>query len=207
MHVEQSAVETALSAFPRHQRQFVALAASDIPAQIYDLSEHADDMELILGQFASLGDDERDTACEVAFLMMQIMAHLPAQPACATQPEQTEAARIMRWLEAHLAEKFSLTNLAGAIGLSRSHTSRLFHQQTGGSIQEYLLTRRIKRSCDLLRITPRRIDDIAKAVGFSDATYFITCFKKMMGKTPLQYRKSFQGRQGTAQEDVAIKGI
>jgi len=63
-------------------------------------------------------------------------------------------------------------------------------QQTGGSIHEYLLTRRIKSSCDLLRYSDESIDAIALAVGFSEVTYFITCFKKMMRQTPLQYRRS-----------------
>ncbi|HHG8775421.1 TPA: helix-turn-helix domain-containing protein, partial [Raoultella planticola] len=79
-------------------------------------------------------------------------------------------------------------------GLSRSYTSRIFRQQTGGSIHEYLLTRRIKRSCDLLRNTAISMDEIAAEVGFSEVTYFITCFRKMMGQTPLQYRKASLAR-------------
>lgn len=190
MHVEQSAVETALNDFPRHQAQFAALAASSVPARIYDLSERAECMETILAQFAALDPDGQYPACEVAFLMMQIMAFLPTQLQPVNAPQQTAASRVMSWIEAHYAEKFSLANLARAMGLSRSYTSRLFQQQTGGSIHEYLLTRRIKRSCDLLRTTAESVDEIAKAVGFSEATYFITCFKKMMQQTPLQYRKA-----------------
>jgi AraC-like DNA-binding protein len=190
MHVEQSAVETALGAFPRHQAQFAALAASNVPAQVYDLSEQAEFMETILAQFAALDVTGHYPASEVAFLMMQVMAFLPAQPQPLVPQQPTVASRIMSWIEAHYAEKFSLDKLAAAIGLSRSYTSRLFQQQTGGSIHEYLLTRRIKRSCDLLRTTSHSIDEVACTVGFSEVTYFITCFKKLMQQTPLQYRKA-----------------
>ena len=38
------------------------------------------------------------------------------------------------------------------------------------------------------------IDEIAAEVGFSEVTYFITCFRKMMGQTPLQYRKASLAR-------------
>lgn len=195
MHIEQSVVESALHAFPRHQAQFAALAASNVPAQVYDLSERADFMETILTQFDAIDATGHYPACEVAFLMMQIMAFLPAQPQSLVSQQQTVASRIMSWIEIYYSEKFSLDELAQAMGLSRSYTSRVFHQQTGGSIQEFLLTRRIKRSCDLLRTTADSIDAIAIAVGFNEVTYFITCFKKMMHQTPLQYRKSSHHRK------------
>ncbi|MCT4706013.1 AraC family transcriptional regulator [Enterobacteriaceae bacterium H11S18] len=194
MHIEQSVVESALTHFPRHQAQFAALAASNVPAQVYDLSEHGNFMERILEQFYDLGHDGQMPASEVAFLVMQIIGFLPAQPQPLAPTQQTVASRIMSWVEANYASKFSLDELASALGLSRSYTSRIFRQQTGGSIHEYLLTRRIKRSCDLLRNTALSVDDIADAVGFSEVTYFITCFKKLMHQTPLRYRKASQTR-------------
>ncbi|HGY1171532.1 TPA: helix-turn-helix domain-containing protein [Klebsiella aerogenes] len=194
MHIEQSVVESALSAFPRHQAQFAALAASNLPAQIYDLSEHAAFIERILEQFQRLESTGQTTASEVAFLVMQLMTFLPEQPQRYPPRQQTVASRIMNWIEAHYASKFSLDQLAYDLGLSRSYTSRVFRQQTGGNIHEYLLTRRIKRSCDLLRNSDESIDAIALAVGFGEVTYFITCFKKMMRQTPLQYRKASQRR-------------
>jgi len=193
MHIAQSVVESALSTFPRHQARFAALAASNLPAQIYDLSTHAPFIERILEQFQRLEDNAQTEACEVAFLVMQLMTCLPEQPQPYPPRQQTVASRIMSWVEAHYARKFSLDRLAHDLGLSRSYTSRIFRQQTGGSIHEYLLTRRIKSSCDLLRYSDEPVDAIALAVGFSEVTYFITCFKKMMRQTPLQYRRSNSG--------------
>ncbi|WP_314140695.1 AraC family transcriptional regulator [Buttiauxella noackiae] len=193
MHIEHSSVISTLHSFPRQQAQFSALAASNVPAQIYDLSEQADYMEVILEQFDKLDPTGHSTASDVAFMVMQIMAFLPAQPQLLIPQQQTVASRIMQWVESHYSEKFSLDDLAQSIGLSRSYTSRIFRQQTGGSIHEYLLTRRIKKSCDLLRTSPLSIEAIAQEVGFMEVTYFITCFKKMMSQTPLQYRKQSRG--------------
>jgi AraC-like DNA-binding protein len=194
MHIEQSVVESYLQQFPRFQAQFCQLAATSAAAQAYDLSEHAGFVETVLARFAGLKSQEHYPAEEVAFLVMQIMSLLPAQPS-ATQPQQqTASAQIMQWLEKHYSEKFSLEDLARDIGFSRSYTSRIFRQQTGGSIHEYLLTRRLKRSCDLLRTGEMSVEAIAEKVGFQEVTYFITCFKKMMRQTPLQYRKQAQQR-------------
>lgn len=189
MHIEHSSVIGTLQAFPRQQAQFSALAASHAPAQVYDLSDQAGFMEVILEKFDKLDPSGHSTASDVALMVMQIMAFLPEQPQAFMPQQQTVSARIMQWVENNYSEKFSLDELAQAIGLSRSYTSRIFRQQTGGSIHEYLLTRRIKKSCDLLRTSPLSIDAIAQEVGFIEVTYFITCFKKMMSQTPLQYRK------------------
>jgi AraC-like DNA-binding protein len=200
MHIEHSSVISTLNAFPRQQSQFSALAASHVPAQIYDLSEQAEFMEVILEQFDKLDPTDHSTASDVAFMVMQIMAFLPAQPLDFTHQKQTIASQIMQWIENNYSGKFSLDDLAQSVGLSRSYTSRIFRQQTGGSIHEYLLMRRIKKSCDLLRTSPLSVDAIAQEVGFIEVTYFITCFKRMMSQTPLQYRK-----QSRAQLSDALK--
>lgn len=178
MHIEQSVVGSTLQQFPRFQTQFSRVAASNAPAQAYDLSEQSAFIEAILERFHALTAAGQYAEDDVAFLVMQIMALLPAQPLELKPQQQTASARIMQWVETHYHEKFSLDTLAGDIGFSRSYTSRIFRQQTGGSIHEYLLTRRIKRSCDLLRTTSLSIDAIAADVGFAEVTYFITCFKK-----------------------------
>lgn len=202
MHIEHTSVIGTLNGFPRQLAQFSALAASNAPAQVYDLSEQAEFMDAILEQFDKLELDGLSTASDVAFMVMQILAFLPAQSQRFIQPQQTVASQIMQWVESHYSEKFSLDELAQSIGLSRSYTSRIFRQQTGGSIHEYLLTRRIKKSCDLLRTSPLSIDAIAQEVGFIEVTYFITCFKKMMSQTPLQYRKQSKANLAAVQNMI-----
>ena len=58
--------------------------------------------------------------------MMQLMTFLPEQPQRYPPRQQTVASRIMNWIEAHYASKFSLDQLACDLGLSRSYTSRVF---------------------------------------------------------------------------------
>lgn len=194
MHIEHSSVISTLQAFPRQQAQFSALAATNVPAQVYDLSEQAAFMEVILSKFDKLDPTAHSTASDVALMVMQIMTFLPEQPQAFFPQQQTAASQIMQWVENNYSEKFSLDELAKSVGLSRSYTSRIFRQQTGGSIHEYLLTRRLKKSCDLLRTSPLSVDAIAQEVGFIEVTYFITCFKKMMNQTPLQYRKQARAK-------------
>ena len=49
-----------------------------------------------------------------------------------------------------------------------------------------------KVACDLLRNTEDRVSDIATEVGIPDYNYFTKVFKKAMGVTPREYRKSMR---------------
>ena len=51
---------------------------------------------------------------------------------------------------------------------------------------------RVKVACDLLRNTEDRVSDIATEVGIPDYNYFTKVFKKAMGVTPREYRKSMR---------------
>ena len=51
--------------------------------------------------------------------------------------------------------------------------------------------RRIRQACELLLHSNATVREIAAQVDFSEYAWFITCFRKNMGKTPLQYRKTY----------------
>ncbi|CAH0290514.1 Bifunctional transcriptional activator/DNA repair enzyme AdaA [Rahnella aquatilis] len=163
---------------------------ADRAAHIYDLSEHASHIEVILEQFNQLSEAQADQWEEITLLILQLKAFMPAEDAMPKNISRTKASKVMQWIEENYVQKFSLAQLSAAIGLSESYISRVFGQETGGSIQDYLATRRVKRACELLRSTDRSVEEIGLQCGFTDAPYFITRFKKMIGKTPLQYRKA-----------------
>ncbi|UOQ50472.1 AraC family transcriptional regulator [Gracilibacillus caseinilyticus] len=100
--------------------------------------------------------------------------------------------RIMQWVEAHYMEPFDLERLSNELHLSKSYVSRIFKQETGSSLTEYLTIRRIKEACQLLQMTHQSIELIGESVGFGSVSYFIQIFKKMIGTTPHQYRLSYQ---------------
>ena len=195
IHVDQSSVQNALRDFPRHQALFNELCDADTPAQIHDLRDHISTMETILTQFTQLDSFPHCPVYEIAFLMMQLIAFLPPRPLPVLAREQTISTRIMHLIDTRYNEKLSLESIATEMRLSRGYISRIFRQQTGGNLQEYLQSRRIKRGCELLRSTTLSIEHIARQVGFQESTYFITLFKHWMQQTPLQYRKQYIEQQ------------
>ncbi|WP_248926068.1 response regulator transcription factor [Paenibacillus hamazuiensis] len=92
------------------------------------------------------------------------------------------------------AEKFymqeiSLSQISEHVGLSVSHFSALFKQQTGDSFVNYMNRIRIDKAKQLLLEPDLKIYQVADMVGFSSIPYFTRVFKNMTGLSPNEFRK------------------
>lgn len=77
------------------------------------------------------------------------------------------------------------------IKYSRSYLSRLFNNELGMTIPQYVNQVRIWHAKNLLEQTDLTIQEISVSVGFVDAFYFSKAFKKLAGISPNQYRKKY----------------
>ncbi|SFT13059.1 helix-turn-helix domain-containing protein [Paenibacillus sp. BC26] len=98
-------------------------------------------------------------------------------------------AKLKSFIDSHLNEDLSLVRLAETVYLNPTYLSRLFKQQTGQGISEYIAELRLTKSCDLLKFSNLKIQDIALKVGFDSATSFGRFFKREMNATPHEYRE------------------
>ncbi|MFG1349951.1 helix-turn-helix domain-containing protein [Xanthobacter autotrophicus] len=98
--------------------------------------------------------------------------------------------RVTAFIEAHLAEPVTLTEMAEAAGLSRMHFAAQFRHATGLRPHQFLLKRRIERAQDLLRDTRDPLVQIALAAGFQTQAHFTTVFRRFAGDTPYQWRRA-----------------
>ena len=96
---------------------------------------------------------------------------------------------VAAYLCEHAREQITLTEVAAHFAVSPSHLSRIFHQETGFGVREYLIHYRIRMACDLLLNSGLSVTQIADQCGFSDSNYFGDAFKKATGLSPREYRK------------------
>ncbi|THF72910.1 helix-turn-helix domain-containing protein [Cohnella fermenti] len=99
------------------------------------------------------------------------------------------AEKAMQWIERHYQEEFQLNRMAEELFVSPSHLSRLFHQETGTTLSEYLTARRLREASLLLAATNLPVRDIGRRIGLTNFPYFGKLFKKHFGVTPAKYRK------------------
>jgi AraC-like DNA-binding protein len=85
-------------------------------------------------------------------------------------------------------------SLARLAGVSSHHLTRLFRQQTGFSIRQYLRRIRVEVAKQLLVTTTKTLSVIAQQVGFSDSAHLSRAFAQETRSRPGRYRASIAGR-------------
>ena len=96
--------------------------------------------------------------------------------------------RVRDYIEVHLDDRLTLTDLAGVACLSPYHFSRSFKQAVGVGPQRYVMQRRLERARTLMRRTNQPLAWIAQESGFSDQSHLTSVFRRETGVTPGQFR-------------------
>jgi AraC family transcriptional regulator len=96
--------------------------------------------------------------------------------------------RVRDYIETHLDDRLTLTDLAGVACLSPYHFSRSFKEAVGIGPQRYVLRRRLERAKTLMRRTKQPLALIAQEVDFTDQSHLTSIFRRETGTTPGRYR-------------------
>ncbi len=99
---------------------------------------------------------------------------------------------VIEYIHKNYAKDISLETIAENAGLNSSYLSRLFKEETGVTITNYILKCRIEAAIQYLKKDNLKSYEISELVGFQNVEYFCTAFKKYMGKTPVEYKKAMQ---------------
>jgi AraC family transcriptional regulator, regulatory protein of adaptative response / methylphosphotriester-DNA alkyltransferase methyltransferase len=75
-------------------------------------------------------------------------------------------------------------DVARRVATSRRQLQRVFAEIGGTTFSDYLTRVRLERAAELLRVDPRPLPQIARAVGFRSASAFSVAFRRHHGATP-----------------------
>ena len=107
------------------------------------------------------------------------------------QQENTEPPAITRakqYIQAHQSEKLTLGQVARAVNMSTFYFCKIFKKATGTNFTDYVSRVRVEKAINLLLNPNLRISEIAYEVGFQSLTHFNRVFKKILGRSPTEYR-------------------
>ena len=99
-------------------------------------------------------------------------------------------AQCIDYIYAHISARITVEDLAVYTNLSASYLSRLFKQNLGVSISDYIREKKIEKAQNLLRFSDFTYIQIANYLSFSSQSHFIQTFQHFVGMTPKQYRSS-----------------
>ena len=105
----------------------------------------------------------------------------------------TELVRnVSMYIQRHLFETITTTQIASHLYMSRQHLSRRFTREAGMPLATYIRNEKAEEAKRLLRYTDKSISSIALFLGFSSPGHFTKVFKDLTGMTPGEYREKKQ---------------
>lgn len=97
---------------------------------------------------------------------------------------------VKRWISANYNQHAELNTLANMVYLTPSYLSKLFKQETGLTLTDYIIEIRIKKAKHLLKNSlDMKVHEIGTEVGYVDPAYFNKLFKRIVGVTPNEYKR------------------
>src|SRR6266403_662579 len=104
--------------------------------------------------------------------------------------QSTNMTRARQFIEDHQAEPLSLGRIAQVANISRHYFCKMFKKATGMNFVDYLSRVRVEKSKTLLLNPNSRISEAAFACGFQSMTNFNRAFKRIVGRSPTQFREA-----------------
>lgn len=167
-------------------RGLASLLADYVPQPaVIDCPEVLPDIEELIDKCA-LGN-RISVARVVALLDTVVIKCLEAHTRTGTERFD---AKLSHYVNAHLAEKFTLEEVAKAFHMSVPHLGRLARKHFNSSVIELRNQRRLALSKTLLISTQLPIAAIAERVGYPDPAHFSNFFRKRMRMAPSRYRQT-----------------
>jgi AraC-like DNA-binding protein len=146
--------------------------------------------------FAETGSDPsgwQSSAELYQFLtLLRTDARTDNRPSMSKRLEQNQV--LLEWLEKEFASpEIGLSDMAAQLGIGERQLNERFRELFGQTAYSYLIQLRIRKAKEWLPSRPDwTVRRIGEAVGFRDASHFVSTFRQKEGMTPETYRKLYR---------------
>lgn len=107
-----------------------------------------------------------------------------------TEGESTVVTIMKRRLDMHIYQRLRIDDFCREMQYSKSYLSRLFKEECGCTMQEYVISKKIKEAKSLIRENLYNFTQISDMLCFSNPLYFSRVFKEKTGMSPSEYKNS-----------------
>lgn len=95
---------------------------------------------------------------------------------------------VKQYIIENIEQDLGLDMLAEKVYLTPGYLSDKFKQETGSGINKYIKQVRMNKAEELLSNTNMKVNNISKAIGYRNDSYFIRIFREHFGVSPKKYR-------------------
>jgi AraC-like DNA-binding protein len=107
---------------------------------------------------------------------------------------QSLLSRVFSFIETNYQHSISLREVAEAVGRSPAYLTDLVRRETGKTVLNWIIERRMAEARRLLLETQYSVEQIAEAVGYFDRRHFSRQFLRLHNATPHTWRKAYQSK-------------
>jgi AraC family transcriptional regulator len=151
----------------------------------------------LLSHAMTLLETNHDAWCCLDGALTLLRGHLQDLPADAAAAGVRQRG-LARWqsraaigyINANLASKLTVAEIAKVVCLCKSHFSRAFKISHGVSPWAYIIMARVERANRMIRATHEPLSQIASACGFADQAHFCRAFRRWVGVSPGIWRRA-----------------
>lgn len=111
------------------------------------------------------------------------------QKLCLSQAQINLADNICKYLSDKTEQDICIDDIAKNFHVSKTHLQNSFKGVYGIPIYSYMRTKKMQAAAILLINTKLSVSEIAGRYGYDNPSKFSAAFRKIMGKSPLKYRK------------------
>ena len=94
----------------------------------------------------------------------------------------------LSFIEQNFQNNISVEDIASFCNLNRSYFGKIFRDAVGKTPQEFLISYRMGKAAELLKLTSLSIGNISSAVGYPSQLHFSRAFKNVYGVSPREWR-------------------
>ena len=158
----------------------------------YDLLPFMDTLDKLY-ELASGSDYIRDMRIneELNKLTTLLMEQSWHPEEAVTASKKMNVTDVKEYLEQHYCNRITLDELASCFYINKYYLTRVFKDQYGQSITNYLTSIRITHAKQLLRFSDKSVEEIGVECGLGSLHYFSRVFKEVEGVPPSVYRSQW----------------
>ncbi|MDD6319633.1 MAG: AraC family transcriptional regulator [Oscillospiraceae bacterium] len=146
-------------------------------------------LNILSTQYAYKIEDVSDLNAAVALSREMVLGYCDYVHRYSVRKYSPMVQKVVNYINFNIAAPLSLKTLSDEFFVNPSYLSRVFRQETGQTLTDYINAQRVQRAAYYLATTDSSVAMIAESVGVLDVNYFSKIFKKFQGSTPTQYRR------------------
>lgn len=179
--------DTPAHPLPQSSRDLLAVTAQLVEAACHARSGDSDGTRAYIARAVALLDQHPESRI-AGNICDRGSARIPRGGFAAWQSR-----RLTAYVDANLAGKIVVKDLAASLDISVGHFCRAFKRTFGMSARVWIRRRRIELAQGLMLTTGASLTDIALNCGMSDQSHFTRSFRRIVGETPSSWRQTRHG--------------